>query len=58
MSIRHLASMVIRNFHIVGITIDEPETDAPLVIDSNRILPSSISSQLVEPISWRNPEVI
>jgi len=32
MLILHLASVIIREFDIIGIAIEEPETDAPLII--------------------------
>jgi hypothetical protein len=50
--------VIIRYFDIVGSTLDEPETDAPLVVDSDGMLLFSVSAELVESISWRNPKVI
>jgi hypothetical protein len=37
--------MIVRNFHIVGVTIHPPEANAVLVIDPYRMLPASISLQ-------------
>ena len=50
--------MIIRNFDIVSITGNEPEAYAPLVVDGDRVLSFSISSELVESISRGNPKVI
>jgi len=58
MLILHLVSVIICNFNIVSITLNEPEADAPLVVDGDRMLSFSVSSEFVEPISRRNPKVI
>ena len=54
----HLLSVVVRDLDIVGITVDESEADAPLVIDSDCVLPGSVSAELVESIPRRAPEVM
>jgi hypothetical protein len=50
--------VIIRNFDVKGITINKPETDPPLIVDGDCMLLSSVSPELVESISWRNPKVI
>ena len=50
--------MIIRNFDIVSITGHEPETNAPLAVDGDRVLSFPVSPELVETISRRNPKVI
>ena len=50
--------MIVRNLDIVGITINESEADAPLVVDGNCVLSPSGSPELVESIPWRNPKII
>ncbi len=55
MLIRHLTSVVVRHFDIVGVTINEAETDTPLVISRDRVLSLSISPEFVKPIARRNP---
>jgi len=57
MLIRYFASVIIRNFDIVGIAVDEPEADSPLVVDGNRALSLSVSPELVQSISQRNSQV-
>lgn len=49
--------MIIGNFHIVGVCVNKSEADAPLVVDSDRVLSLSVSSKLVESIPRRNPKV-
>ena len=44
-------SMVIGYFNIVGIAIDETETDSPLVIDWNGMLPFSAAFKSVQPVT-------
>ena len=34
------------------------ETDAVLIVDSNAVLPPAISTQRLQPIAWRNPQLI
>jgi hypothetical protein len=58
MPILHLTSVIIRNFDIVNITGNDPEANAPLVVDGDRVLPFSFSPELVKSISRRNPKVI
>ena len=50
--------VVVCDLHLVGITIDEPEANAPLIVDTNRVLPLPILSKLMKTISWRNLEVV
>jgi len=50
--------VIIRHFDIVSITGNEPEANAPLVVDGDRMLSFSVSPELVESISRRNPKVI
>jgi len=55
----HLSlSVVIYNLDIVGITIDEPKADTPLVVDRDGILSLPLPPKLVQPITWRNPKII
>jgi hypothetical protein len=58
MLILHLASVIVCHFNIVGIALHEPEADAPLVVDGDRMLSFSVSAEFVEPIARRNPKVI
>jgi len=50
--------MVVTDLNVVGITVDEPEADPPLIVDRNRILPSAIARKLMESISRRDPQII
>jgi len=54
----HLLSVAVRDLDIVGITVDKSEADAPSVIDSDCVLPRSISPELVESIPRRAPQVM
>jgi len=53
-----LRRVVVRDLDIVGIAVDESEADAPLVSDSDCVLPGSVSPELVESIPRRVPEVM
>jgi len=54
----HLVSVIVCDLDIVGITIDEPEADAPLVVDRDGVLSLPVLPKLVEPIAGRNLKVI
>jgi hypothetical protein len=41
----HLVSVIICNFNIVRITLNEPEADAPLVVDGDRMPSFSVSTE-------------
>ncbi|OGW39224.1 MAG: hypothetical protein A2Y97_11760, partial [Nitrospirae bacterium RBG_13_39_12] len=44
--------------YIICIGINEPKTNTPLIVYGNGILSFSISLQIVEPVTGRNPQVI
>ena len=50
--------MIINNFNAVCTTIFPNETDSPLVIDTNRMLPFAIPAQLLQPIPGWNPQIL
>jgi hypothetical protein len=50
--------MIIDDLDVVGVTVFPPETDTPLVIDSDAILALSVSGQLLVPIPPGNPHII
>jgi len=52
------ASIIIDNLHIEGVPLLPPETDAPLVVHPDTPLSFPISGQLLELITWRDPEVL
>jgi len=58
MIISHLSSVVIRDFDIVGVPIFESETYSPLIVDGNGVLPLSIPSQFMKPITWRHFQIL
>lgn len=50
--------MVIYNFHIEGVVVTPTEADAPLVVDTYRVLSGPIALQLLQAIGWRHPQII
>jgi len=54
----HLASVVIREFNIVCVSIFKSETYAPLVVDGNRVLPLSFPLQFMKSITWRHFQIL
>lgn len=43
-------SVVVSDLDVVGISIDEPETDTPLVIDRDGVLSLPIAAKCVKPV--------
>ena len=50
--------VVIHNFNLIGSGIRPKETDAILVVDSDAMLPLSISNQRFQPITRRNSQFV
>lgn len=50
--------MIIYDFNLVGITIGPDETDSPLIIDANAVLPLPTPLQSFQPIPRRNPQIL
>jgi hypothetical protein len=50
--------VVVADFDIVGITVDESKTDTPLVIDGDGVLALSIVLQRVQVIARWNLEIV
>ncbi len=49
--------MIIRYLNVIGIAIAKPKANPPLIVNGNRILPSPVPLQLMEPIARRNFQV-
>jgi len=49
--------MIIDDFHVIGTAVRPSETDAPLLVDADRVLALPISRQLLQPIAWRRAQV-
>jgi len=49
--------MVICNFYVVRSAIHPAETDPPLIVDANRLLAASITSQLLQAVARRREQV-
>jgi hypothetical protein len=50
--------VVIDDFNVFGIAIGPAKTDAPLVIDSNAVLPSTVTAEFLDPITGRDAEIL
>ena len=50
--------MVIRHLNIERVTVAPFETDSPLVINSDAVLPYTVAAQLLEPVCRRDAQVI
>ena len=52
-----LGLVVVAELDVVRIAVDKTETDAPLVIDRNGVLPDAVSLECMEPIAGRHTQV-
>jgi hypothetical protein len=49
--------MIVHDLYVVRVAVSPNEADAILIVDPNAVLSLAIPSQLLEPISRRDPEV-
>ena len=50
--------MIIGNFDIERVTILEPETNPPLIVDADAVLSGAIAAQRLKAVRWRQPQII
>jgi hypothetical protein len=50
--------MIVCDLDLVCVPISEPKAYSPLIIDGDRVLTFPVSSQAVQTIARRNPEII
>jgi hypothetical protein len=50
--------MVVHNLDITGIALSPHKTNPPLIVNSNAVLPLSISTQGFQAVSWWNAQII
>ena len=49
--------MVVNDLNPFWTSVAPPEADTPLIIDSDTVLPRTITAQTLESVTRRNPEV-
>jgi hypothetical protein len=50
--------VIIDDRHVVGVAIPPSETDPPLIVDANAVLPGPITAQLLQAVSGRDAKII
>ena len=50
--------MIIDDFHVIGTAVRPSETDAPLLVDADRVLAFPVSRQLLQPIARRRAQIL
>ena len=50
--------MVIDDLNIVRIPFLEPETNAPLIVDRDRMLTDTAAFQCMQSVAWWNPKIV
>lgn len=53
-----LRSVVIDDRHVVGVAVPPGETNPPLVIDADTVLPSAIATQFFQAVAGRDAKVV
>lgn len=53
-----LSSVVIYNFYIFSACVGPAETDTPLIINTNAVLPLSVADQRFEAIARGYPQIV
>jgi hypothetical protein len=49
--------VIIRNFHVEGVSIAPHKTDTPLIVDAYTVLPRAIMCELMKPITQRHFQI-
>ena len=54
MLMSHLVSVVVCQFHVVSIAVDEPKADAALIVDGDGMLSLPLPCKFMKPVAGRN----
>ena len=50
--------MVVTDLNPFWTSVAPPEADTPLIIDSDTVLPRTITAQTLKPVARRNPKIL
>ena len=50
--------MVVNNLNPFWTSVAPPKADTPLIIDSDTVLPRTITAQMLKPVARRNPKIL
>jgi hypothetical protein len=50
-------SVIVRDFHIISVAIPPPKADSILVVDPDAVLPSAITLESFQPVSWESAQI-
>jgi hypothetical protein len=50
-------SVIIHNFHVVGVSVAPHKTDTPLVVDADAVLSRAVMFQLMKPVTRRHSQI-
>lgn len=51
-------SVLVAYLNVVSVAFNEPKTEAPLVVDGNRVLPFPVAPEGVKPVAGRHLQVV
>jgi hypothetical protein len=55
--VNSLVSLVIDDFHVMGITVNSSEADTPLIVDPDAVLAFATTLRRLESVGWRNSQI-
>jgi hypothetical protein len=58
MLISPFASVVVGDLDVIGVPVDDPEANSPLVVDGDGVLAFPVAFELVKAIAGRNLQVV
>ena len=50
--------MVVNDLNPFWTSVAPPKADSPLIVDSDTVLPRTITAQTLEPVARRNPKIL
>jgi len=50
--------VVVNNLNPFWTSVAPPKADTPLIIDSDTVLPRTITAQMLKPVARRNPKIL
>ena len=53
-----LSLVIVDDLNLVSVTFGPNETEAPLVVDANAVLPLAIATKLLQMVARRHPQVM
>jgi hypothetical protein len=50
--------MIIHDFNVISISIDPFKANPPLIVNPDAVLSCPVAAKLLQPVRWRNAEIV